>query len=169
MATLILRDTYVELEEEMKSIDKLRSETALKIQEAASHGDLKENYDYKAAKEKMDLVIYKKQLLQSHAPFQFIDYGKIETNEVGFGNKVTVLEDGQNEAEEYYLLGPIELELDLYPDIVTYHTPFAKAMIGKKINEDFTLDIGGQDTKFIITKIEKITADTPKSSRKSLS
>ena len=63
MATLILRDTYIALEEEMKSIDKLRSETAQQIQEAASHGDLKENYEYKAAKEKMEFVVYKKAVI----------------------------------------------------------------------------------------------------------
>jgi transcription elongation factor GreA len=159
MATLILRDTYRALEEKMKSIGKLRTETALKIQDAASHGDLKENYEYKAAKEEMNLVVYKKQLLQSHAPFQFIEYGEIEASEVGFGNKVTILEEGKDEAEEYYLLGPIELELDLYPLIVTYHTPFAQAIIGKKIDEDFTLEIEGKETKFIITAIEKISAD----------
>ena len=73
MATLILRDTYLTLEEEMKSINKLRAETALQIQEAASHGDLKENYEYKAAKEKMEFVMYKKQLLQSYTPFKFIE------------------------------------------------------------------------------------------------
>ena len=61
MATLILRETYLALEKEMKSIDKLRTETALKIQEAASHGDLKENYEYKAAKELMELVMFKKE------------------------------------------------------------------------------------------------------------
>ena len=82
MATLIMRDTYRALEEEMKSIDKLRSETAQQIQEAASHGDLKENYEYKAAKEKMEFVVYKKQLLQSYAPFKFIEYSEIETNEI---------------------------------------------------------------------------------------
>jgi len=168
MATLILRDTYVELEEEMKSIDKLRSETALKIQEAAAHGDLKENYDYKAAKERMDLVMYKKQLLQSHAPFKFIDYSDIGADEVGFGNKVAILEDGKDNPEDYYLLGPIELELELYPFIVTYHTPFAKEMIGKKVNESFTLEINGEDIKFTIASIEKITADTPKTSRDSI-
>ena len=43
MATLILRDTYLALEEKIKSIDRLRTETSLKIKEAASHGDLKEN------------------------------------------------------------------------------------------------------------------------------
>ena len=84
MATLILRDTYLALEKEMKSINKLRADTALKIQEAASHGDLKENYEYKAAKEQMEFVIYKKQLLQSHAPFRFIEYSEIKSDEVEF-------------------------------------------------------------------------------------
>ena len=168
MATLILKDTYLALEDEMKSINKLRSKTALEIQEAASHGDLKENYEYKAAKEKMEFVIYKKQLLQSHAPFKFIEYGEIETNNVGFGNKVTILEEGKNDTEDYYLLGPIESELDLYPMVVTYHAPLAQAMIGKKINEDFILEISGENIKFTIIAIEKITATTPKSSRRPL-
>ena len=166
MATLILRDTYRALEEEMKSIDKLRTETALKIKDAASHGDLKENYEYKAAKEEMELVVYKKQLLQSHVPFQFIKYGEIETNEVGFGNKVTIREEGKDEAEDYYLLGPIEFELDLHPMIVTYHSPFGQAIVGKKIDENFTLEIKGKETKFTITAIEKISATTPKCSIK---
>ena len=166
MATLILRDTYLVLEEEMKSINKLRAETALKIKEAASHGDLKENYEYKAAKEKMEFVVYKKQLLQSHAPFKFIEYSEIGTDEVGFGNKVTILEEGKDEGEDYYLLGPIESELDLYPLVVTYLAPFAQEMIGKKINEYFMLEISGKETKFTITAIEKISAATPKSPKK---
>ena len=168
MATSILKDTYLELEKEMKSINKLRSKTALQIQEAANYGDLKENYDYKAAKEKMEFVIYKKQLLQSHVPFKFIEYGEIKTDVIGFGNKVSILEEGKNEVEDYYLLGPIESELDLYPLVVTYHAPFAKAMIGKKINEDFKLEINGKDIKFKIVAIEKITATTQKCPRKSL-
>ena len=166
MATLILRDTYLVLEEEMKSINKLRAETALKIKEAASHGDLKENYEYKAAKEKMEFVVYKKQLLQSHAPFTFVEYSEIKNDEVEFGNKVSILEEGKDKAEDYYLLGPIESELDLYPLVVTYLAPFAQEMIGKKINEYFTLEISGKETKFTITAIEKISAATPKSPKK---
>jgi len=165
MATLILRDTYLALEEKIKSIDKLRTETSFKIKEAASHGDLKENYEYKAAKEAMSLVIYKKQLLESHAPFRFINYNEIKTDKVEFGNKVAILEEGKDKTEDYYLLGPIELELDLYPMIVTYHTPFGEAMIGKKIGEYFMLEIRGKNTKFTITAIEKITEATPKQSK----
>ena len=62
-------------------------------------------------------------------------------------------------AEDYYILGPIEFELDLYPMIVTYHSPFGQAVVGKKINEDFTLDIQGKETKFKITTIEKISTE----------
>tara|TARA_B100000686_G_scaffold49243_1_gene52700 strand:- start:416 stop:886 length:471 start_codon:yes stop_codon:yes gene_type:complete len=156
MATLILRDTYRALEAEMKAIDKKKRETSLKIRDAASHGDLKENAEYHAAREEQSLIVYKKQLMQSHAPFRFIDKNDIDNDEVGFGNKVTVLEEGIDDPEIYYLLGPIEFELDLYPMIVTYHSPFAQAMIGKKIDEYFMLDIEGKDTKFTITAIENI-------------
>ena len=157
MATLILQDTYTALQDEIKSLDKLRTETALKIQEAASHGDLKENYEYKAAKEEMEFVINKRQLLQSHAPFRLIEFNEIKIDEVEFGNKVTVQEEGKSKAEDYYLLGPIEFELDIYPMIVTYHSPFGQAMVGKKINEEFVLDINGENIKFTITAIDKIT------------
>ena len=73
MATLILRDTYTELQEEIKSLVKLRTETAAKIQEAAGHGDLKENYEYKAAREAMGLLVNKKEFLDSHEPYRFIE------------------------------------------------------------------------------------------------
>ena len=159
MATLILRDTYRALVEEMDSLDKLRRETSVKIRDAASEGDLKENAEYHAVREKQSLIVYKKQLMQSHAPFQIIEENEIETDTVGFGNKVTIHEEGKNEAEDYYILGPIELDLDLYPLIVTYHSPFGQAVIGKMVDENFTLEIRGKETKFTITNIERIQAD----------
>jgi len=157
MATLILRDTYRAMMEEMESLDKKKRETSLKIREAASHGDLKENGEYHAAREEQSLIVYKKQLMQSHSPFQIIENGEIETDTVGFGNKVAIHEEGKDEPEDYYLLGPIEFDLDLYPLVVTYHSPFGQALVGKKIDEHFTLDIRGKETKFTITSIEKIS------------
>jgi len=159
MATVILRDTYRALIEEMESLDKLKRDTSLKIRDAASHGDLKENGEYHAARELQTLIVYKKQLMQSHAPFQIIENSEIETDTVGFGNKVTIREEGKDEPEDYYLLGPIEFDLDLYPMIVTYHSPFGQAIVGKKIDEDFTLEILGKETKFTITAVEKISAE----------
>ena len=156
MATLILRDTHSALEKKMKSLDKSKKETSLKIRDAASHGDLKENGEYHAAREEQSFIIRKTQSLQTHSPFQIIEFSEIETDKVGFGNKVTIREEGKDEAEDYYLLGPIEFELDLYPLVITYHSPFGQAIVGKKIDENFTLEIRGKETKFTITAIEKI-------------
>ena len=156
MATLILRKTYSAMMEEMEALDKRKRETSEKIRVAASHGDLKENGEYHAAREEQSLIVYKKQLMQSHSPFQIIEDIDVDTKEVGFGNMVKILEEGKEEPEDYYLLGPVELDLDLFPLVVTYHSPFGQALIGKKINEDFTLDIRGKEIKFKVIAIQKI-------------
>ena len=158
MATLILRKTYSAMMEEMKALDKRKRETSEKIRVAASHGDLKENGEYHAAREEQSLIVYKKQLMQSHSPFQIIEDIDVDTKEVGFGNMVKILEEGKEEPEDYYLLGPVELDLDLFPLVVTYHSPFGQALIGKKVDEYFTLDIRGQEIKFKVIAIQKITS-----------
>ena len=67
--------------------------------------------------------------MQSHAPFKMIGDNDIDNESVGFGNKVAILEEGKEKAEDYYILGPIESELDLYPLAVTYKSPFALSLI----------------------------------------
>ena len=94
--------------------------------------------------------------MQSYSPFQIIEEGEIETDKVGFGNKVIIHEEGKEKAEDYYLLGPIESEMDLFPLVVTVHSPFGQAIIGLEVGDDFTLDIRGKETKFTITAIEKV-------------
>ena len=131
-------------------------EIGKRIAHARELGDLKENAEYHAAREEMSLTIYKKQKLSSHAPFRMIEDDEIETNQVEFGNKVMIHEEGKDKPEEYYILGPLELELDLYPMIATYHSPFAQAVIGKKVDESFTLEIKGEKTKFTVVSIEMI-------------
>ena len=156
MATKILRDTHLALEKRMKELDQQKKETAIKIREAASHGDLKENGEYHAAREEQSFIVRKTQTLQTHSPFQIIEYAEIETDTVGFGNKVTISEENKQEIKQYFLLGPIEFELDLYPMVVTYHSPFGQAIMGKKVGDDFNLNIRGEDTKFPIKAIEVI-------------
>ena len=157
MATLVLQSTFSLLQKELKSIDQNMDEIGKRIAHARELGDLKENAEYHAAREEMSLAIYKKQKLSSHAPFRMIEDDEIETEEVEFGTKTLIHEEGKEEPEEYYILGPLELELDLYPVIVTYHSPFGQAVIGKKVNEHFYLEIKGKKTKFTIKSIEEIS------------
>ena len=159
MGTLILRDSHRSLEKKMEDLDRLKDETAKRIKEAADQGDLKENAEYHAAREEKSLIIRKMQTLQSYSPFQIIEEGEIETDTVGFGNKVTILEEGKEEAEDYYLLGPIESEMDLFPLVVTVHSPFGQSIIGLEVGDDFTLDIRGVDTRFTITAIDKVSSE----------
>ncbi len=156
MATLVLKSTYSLLQKELKSIDQNMEEIGKRIAHARELGDLKENAEYHAAREEMSLAIYKKQKLSSHAPFRMIEDNEIETDEVEFGNKVAILEEGKDETENYYILGPLELELDLFPIIVTYHSPFGQAVIGKKVNEHFFIEVKDKKTKFTIKSIEEI-------------
>ena len=156
MATLVLKSTYSLLQKELKSIDQNMEEIGKRIAHARELGDLKENAEYHAAREEMSLAIYKKQKLSSHAPFRMIEDNEIETDEVEFGNKVAILEEGKDETEDYYILGPLELELDLFPIIVTYHSPFGQAVIGKKVNQHFFIDVKDKKTKFTIKSIEEI-------------
>ena len=157
-ATIPLTSTGAErLKVELKRLKSEELPRIIKaIAEARAHGDLKENGEYHAAREEQSLIIRKTQTLQSYSPFQIIEHGEIETDQVGFGNKVTILEEGKDKPEDYYLLGPIEFELDLFPLVVTLHSPFGQAIIGKKVNETFTLDIRGEETKFTITDINKV-------------
>ena len=157
MATMILRETHKALIEELESLEKLKRETSEKIKEAAGHGDLKENAEYHAAREKQSLILYKKQLMQSHAPFQIVESKDIKTSEVVFGTKVSIREEGSDQDEIYYILGPIEFELDLYPEIATYHSPFGQNILGKKVNEQFSIKGPEKEIKFTVTSIEKIS------------
>ena len=157
MATMILRETHKALIEELESLEKLKRETSEKIKEAAGHGDLKENAEYHAAREKQSLILYKKQLMQSHAPFQIVESKDIKTSEVVFGTKVTIREEGSDQDEIYYILGPIEFELDLYPEIATYHSPFGQNILGKKVNEQFSMKGPEKEIKFTVISIDKIS------------
>ncbi len=157
MATMIMRDSHRILEKKMKDLDRLKDETAKRIKEAADQGDLKENAEYHAAREEQSLIIRKMQTLQTYSPFQIVEEGEIETDMVGFGNKVTILEEGKDKAEDYYLLGPIESELDLFPLVVTGHSPFGQAIIGLEVGDEFTLDIRGEEIKFTITDIDVVS------------
>tara|TARA_B100000886_G_C20129780_1_gene369406 strand:+ start:23 stop:505 length:483 start_codon:yes stop_codon:yes gene_type:complete len=156
MATLILRSTHSLLEKKMKDLDQQKKDTAVRIREAASHGDLKENAEYHAAREEQSMIVRKTQILQTHSPFQIIEYNDIQTEMVSFGNMVTIKEEGKDSNEDYYLLGPIEFELDLFPLVITIHSPFGQAIVGKKVNDTFTLDVRGSETKFTILSIDKV-------------
>ena len=135
MATLILRETHLALEEEIKSLEKLKRETSEKISEAADHGDLKENAEYHAAKEE-----------QSHnegriteindiiARANVIDVTKLNNDgKVIFGSTVFLENLDNGEKIDYKIVG--KDEADLKNKLIYFQSPIGKGLIGKNKND----------------------------------
>jgi transcription elongation factor GreA len=111
-----------------------RPNNILAISEARAHGDLSENAEYHAAKEKQSFLEGRIQELQSKiALAEIIDPSKISLDKVAFGAKVRVMDIGADEEYEFILLGPDETNIKERKISIT--SPVGKALIGKEVGE----------------------------------
>lgn len=109
----------------------LRPENVKAIAEARAHGDLSENAEYHAAKERQSFIEGRIQELQSKiARAQVIDPSKISHDKVAFGATVKVLDLDTDEEITYKLVGPDEA--DIKAGMLSIHSPMARSLIGKK-------------------------------------
>jgi transcription elongation factor GreA len=122
------------LEEELKNlIHTERPEVIKQIEEARSHGDLSENAEYDAAKEKQALVEGRIQDIQSKlAGAEIVDPAKIESDTVVFGASVRMLDESDNEVT-YQIVGVDEA--DVKKGMISILSPIARALIGKKVGD----------------------------------
>ena len=123
------------LDEELKRlIHQDRPEVIKQIEEARSHGDLSENAEYDAAKEKQALVEGRIQDIQSKlAGAEIVDPAKIESDTVVFGAKVKML-DYDSDAEVTYQIVGVD-EADVKNGYMSILSPIARALIGKKVGD----------------------------------
>ncbi|PHQ65595.1 MAG: transcription elongation factor GreA [Sulfurimonas sp.] len=120
---------------------------------AAAHGDRSENADYHAAKEKLRFIdrrlFYLNSMMQKS---QIIDPASFEHNRVSFGSTVTILNIDTNEEEIYTLCGVLESEPE--NGLISIHSPIAKAMIGKEVDDDFKIKLPNGKKEYEIVEIE---------------
>ena len=127
------------LEKLKKELDHLknikRPNIITAIAEARSHGDLKENAEYHAAKEQQSLIegrIVK--INDTIARANVIDVTKIENNgKVIFGSTVELINIGTNEKKIYRIVG--KDEANIKEDLIYFMSPLAKGLIGKNKND----------------------------------
>jgi len=104
------------------------------ISEARAHGDLSENAEYHAAKEKQSFLAGRIQELQSKiALAEVIDPSKISLNKVAFGAKVKVLDIEADVEYEFILLGPDETNIKEHK--ISISSPVGRALIGKEVGD----------------------------------
>ena len=152
METLILRETHNALEEEIKSLEKLKRETSEKISEAADHGDLKENAEYHAAREQQGFVegrIKDIKLKLSNA--EIVDPKKINSNKVVFSAQVELFDFEKDSAITFTIVG--DDEADIKSGLISINSPIARALIGKEKGDIVSAETPSGQKEFEILKI----------------
>ena len=140
--------------EKLKNIK--RPEVVAAIAEARSHGDLKENAEYHAAKEQQAQLESRVIVINDTiARANVIDVTKIENNgNVIFGSTVQVLDLGTEKKTKYKIVG--QDEADISKNYIFFRSPIGKALIGKKIKEMITVSTPSGDRNFEILDIQYI-------------
>jgi transcription elongation factor GreA len=118
---------------------------------ALSLGDLRENAEYKAAKEKQELLNSTVAKLKEEIErAQLFDPAAVNTSRVSFGTKVALINDSGAQ-EEYTILGPWESDPD--HKIISYLSPFGGALLNKKVGEKFDFSINDEKISYVVKAI----------------
>ncbi|MCF7803642.1 MAG: GreA/GreB family elongation factor [Candidatus Marinimicrobia bacterium] len=156
MAVAILKDTHELLRERIKELREEIDANKDDIRDAAAHGDLSENAEYDSAKEKQSMLHYKLNQLQMYMNVEIFDEGDINTDVVSFGTHVKIKNKKNGEVQEYNLVGPAEYELENYPEVMTYTSPLAKALMGKEVGETAEIKKPDKHLEFEVLEIESV-------------
>lgn len=122
---------YQRLDEELKNLKSVERPAVIQaIAEAREHGDLSENAEYHAAKEKQGFIEARIQDLDSKlSRSQVIDTAKMSGDTVRFGARVLVVDVDTDEESEYQIVGADEADID--QGRVSITSPIARALINK--------------------------------------
>ena len=136
--------------------EKKRPEIVAAIAEARSHGDLKENAEYHAAKEQQaQLESRVIAINDAIARANVIDVTKIENEgKVIFGSTVTVKDLETNKEIIYKIVG--QYEADISKNLIYYKSPIGKSLIGKILNDMVTVSTPSGERNFEILKVQYI-------------
>ncbi|MEQ8602483.1 MAG: transcription elongation factor GreA [Marivibrio sp.] len=130
---------YEAMQEELKTLKTQERPAIIQaIAEAREHGDLSENAEYHAARERQSFVEGRiAQLEDSISRADVIDASKLDGDQVKFGATVTVADCDTDEESVYRLVG--ELEADIKEGKLSIASPMARALIGKTVGDVFEL------------------------------
>ena len=149
-------DIKRKLQDEITALEyELRNELPKEILKARAHGDLSENAEFHAAKERQGLVNARlNQLKQRLAEMSMIDFSKIPHDRAGLGSTVMVL-DTKREAEFTYFLVTTE-EADAANGKVSTTSPIGRALLGKKVGDEVRVQSPGGVKDLEILKLTTI-------------
>jgi transcription elongation GreA/GreB family factor len=129
---------------------------------ARSYGDLRENHEYKAAKEMQKILMRQKEDLEAalnRARGQ--DFANASTAVAGPGTVVLATDLATNQSETFTILGAWDSDPD--QGIISYLTPVAMALVNRKVGDEVEFELHGSKRRHRIEKIEAWKTEVPAS------
>lgn len=149
--------TKVGLEKLEQELDNLklvkRPEVIERIKIARSYGDLSENSEYEAAKDEQAFIEGRISTVETMIRYaEIVDNANIDKNEVALGKSVVFQEVGDDEEEEYEIVGTAEA--DPFSGKISNESPIAQALIGRKVGDvvKIPLPMGEIEVKIVDVK-----------------
>lgn len=149
----ITPEGYRRLQEELDRLLKVeRPRNIQTIAEARAHGDLSENAEYHAAKERQSFIEGRIQELQAKlAMVEVIDPSRINQSRVAFGARVRVLDLEADEEYSFVLVGPDET--DVKSGKISVTSPVGRALLGKEVGDTVTIKAPARTIEYEILEI----------------
>ena len=149
----ITKEGFEKLKRELEVLKTVSIPQNIKdIEIARGHGDLSENAEYTAAKERQSYLHGKMQELENNlAMSNVIDLKNLTCEKVVFGTTVALEETGTGKGITYRLLGP--LESDLAKKRISVTSPIGRALIGKCVGDEISVTTPGGVREFEIVEI----------------
>ncbi|WP_420382589.1 transcription elongation factor GreA [Novosphingobium sp.] len=150
----MLQDGYDKQRRELQALREERPRIVDAIEEARAHGDLSENAEYHAAKERqgqVEAMIVDLEDKLNRA--LIIDPTTLSGDRIVFGATVTLLDD-DDKPVRYQIVG--QAEADAKIGRISYNSPLGKALIGRKVEEEVEVTVPAGDRCYVVEKIEFI-------------
>lgn len=141
------------LQEELQQLKtKERPKIQQEIETARAHGDLKENAEYHAAKEKQSHIEGRIQYVEDQiSRAEVIDLSRMDTSKVVFGMTVKLVDTDTEKKMKYRIVG--DSESNLSQGLISINSPIARALIGKEVGETAIVKAPGGDRELEIVEI----------------
>jgi transcription elongation factor GreA len=148
----MLAEGYERLTAELKALREERPRIVEAIEEARAHGDLSENAEYHAAKERQGQVEASIGDLEDRVSrAQIVDPTSLSGDRIIFGATVTLLDD-EDKPVKYQIVGPYEADAKV--GRISYASPLGKALIGRKAGDEIEVTVPSGDRFYVVKKIE---------------
>ena len=153
---------HVKLRDELRRLREIELPQVVKdIGTAREHGDLSENAEYHAAKERQGMIVARiNHIEQSLSRAEVIDPSKLSGSKIQFGARVRLLNVDTDKEESFQIVGPEEADLKV--GRISVGSPLARGLLGREVGDEVKLQMPAGPRSYEILEISFTMGETPK-------